>query len=107
MFSVECEQAARQSERLDQFRRGRDLVALFGNHHMREHDSVGVAQRRHHMRGLAVVERVETAAQCFAVDGDRGQPLDGGGFDKLTAWRRNAASSAVGSTPCRISRKPQ
>jgi len=39
---------------------------------------------------LAVVEGVETAAQCFAVDGDRGSPSTAGGFDKLTAWRRNA-----------------
>ena len=77
MLGVEREQAVLQSQRLDQFRRGRDLVALFRDHHMREHDLIGMTQRRHHMRGLAVVEGVEAAAQRLAVDGDGGQPLRG------------------------------
>jgi len=44
---------------------------------MRKHHPVRMAQRRHHMRGLAVVEGVEAAAQRLAVDGDGGQPLRG------------------------------
>jgi hypothetical protein len=39
---------------------------------------IGVAQRRHHMRGFAVVECIEAAAQRLSVDGDRGQPFLGG-----------------------------
>src|SRR5208283_1802752 len=66
MFGVEREQAALQPQRLDQFRRGRNFVALLGDHHMRKHDPVRMAQRRHHMRGLSVVEGVETAAQYGA-----------------------------------------
>jgi len=77
MFGVEREQAALQPQRLDQFRRGRNFVALFRDYHMRKHDPVRMAQRRHHVRGLAVVEGVEAAAQRLAVDGDGGQPLHG------------------------------
>ena len=69
---------------------------------------IGVAQRRHHMRGFLVVECVEAAAQRLSVDGDRGQSSSAGGFGMLAAWRRKAASkrsdrslaeSAAG--PCR------
>ena len=62
MLGVEREQAILHAERLDQPWRGWDLVALFSNHHMREHDLVGVVQRCHHMRGLAVAKGVEAAA---------------------------------------------
>ncbi len=63
MFGVEREQAVRRSQRLDQFLRGRYLVALFLDHHMSKRNLIGLAQRRHQMRGLAVAERVETAVK--------------------------------------------
>ena len=106
MLGVEREEAALQSERLDQFRRRRDLVAFLLNHQMREYDLVGLAQRRHHMRGLAVAEGVETAAQGLAVDGDRRQTVGRGRLRIDEAWRRNAVSRAAGSMPCKISRSP-
>jgi len=72
---VEREQAVCQAKRLDQFWRGRNLVALLRDHQMPKHDLIGVPQRRHHMRGLAVAERIETAAQRFPVDGDHRQTV--------------------------------
>ena len=106
VLGVEREQAVRHPKHLDQFRRGRYLVALFRDHQMREHDLVGVPQGRHHMGGLAVAERIETAAQRLAVDGDRRQTVSRGGFAIVEAWRRKAVSKAAGSTPRKIRRSP-
>ena len=57
---------------------------------MREHDFVGMAQRRHHMRGLAVTERVEAAAQGLAVHRNRRQSR---GRGRLGERRRVAPES--------------
>ena len=73
MLGVEGEETALQAERLDQFRSRRYFVALFVDHHVSEHNLIGLAQRREHVRGLAIAEGVETAAQGLAVDGDRGR----------------------------------
>src|SRR5271166_5984648 len=75
VLAVEREHAARQSERLDQFRSRRYLVALLPDHQMTEDDLVGVAQRRKHVRRLLIGEGVEAAAKRFAVDGDGDQAL--------------------------------
>ena len=75
MFGVEREQAILQPQGFDQFRRRRNFITLFRHHHMCEHDLVDVTQRRHHMRGLAISEGVEAAAQRFSVNGDCGQLL--------------------------------
>ena len=80
MLGVEREEAALQTERLDQFRRRRDFVAFLVNHQMAEYDLIGLAQRRQHMRGLSVAKGVETAAQGLAVNGNRRGPLG--------RWRR-------------------
>jgi len=73
VLGVEREQTALHPQRLDQFRRSRDFVALLVDHQMAEHDLIGLPQRRQHMRGLAVAEGVEATAQRPAVDGDRHQ----------------------------------
>ena len=77
VFGVEREEAILQPQSFHQLGRGGDFVALLGDHHMREHDEVAMAQRRHHVCGLAVVEGVEAAAQSLPIHGDRRQPLDG------------------------------
>jgi len=71
-------QAVRQTWRFDRLPRGRSHIALFLDHQMGNHDLIGLPQCRHHVRGLVVVERVETAARRLAVNGDRGQ-TDGRG----------------------------
>src|SRR5664279_5476348 len=75
MLGVKSEETALQAERLDQFRRRRDFIAFLVNHQMAEYDLIGLAQRRQHVRGLAVAEGVETAAQGLAVYGDGRRPL--------------------------------
>src|SRR5208283_2239354 len=75
VFGVEREHATLQAERLDQIRRGRNLVALLFDHQVAEHDLIGLPQRRHHVRRLAVAESVETAAQGLAVNRDRRQAV--------------------------------
>src|ERR1700728_983427 len=61
VFGVEREHTTLQAEALDQLWRGRNLVALLRDHQMAEHDLIGLPQRRHHVRRLAVAEGVETA----------------------------------------------
>src|SRR5208282_1954449 len=73
VLGVEREHATLQSERLDQFRGRRYLIALLPDHQMAEDDLVDVAQRRKHVRRLLVGEGVEAAAQRLAVDGDGDQ----------------------------------
>ena len=77
MFGVEREHTTLQAERLDQFRRGWNLVALLFDHQMAEHDLIGLPQRRHHVRRLAIAEGVKTPTQRFAVDGDRHKAVRG------------------------------
>ena len=66
-----------QAEGGEELWRGRNLVALRREQQMAEHDLIGLPQRRHHVRRLAVAEGVETAAQRLAVDGVAGA-LSGG-----------------------------
>ena len=45
------------------------------DHHVAEHDAVGMAQSRKHVRSLFVGEGVEAAAQRLAIDGDGRHPF--------------------------------
>ena len=80
MLGVEREHAALHPERLDQLGSRRNLVALFLNHHVAEHDPVGMAQSRKHVRSLFVGEGVEAATQCLAIDGDGRHPFGRGRY---------------------------
>ena len=75
MLGVKREHATLQAERLDQLRRGWNLVALLFDHQMTEHDLISLPQRRHHVRRLAVAEGVKTAAQGLTVNRNRSQAI--------------------------------
>lgn len=80
---------------------------LFSATVTREHDPRYMAQLGHQMRGRAVGKDVEAAAQrVLAFTAIRVSLGSTGGISKPAAWRGKAARSALGSTLCRISRKP-
>ena len=66
--------AGRKTEFSQQRLGRRDLVGLLGDIDMGEHEGGIDGERAQHLRGGTVMEIVEAAAQCFAIERDAGPP---------------------------------
>ena len=82
--------------------RCRDLVGFLGDVDMGEHERGVGGERAEHLGGGAVVEVIEAAPQRLAVQRDAALPACAQAACSRAAWRRNAASTAAGSRPCRM-----
>ena len=80
VHGVEGEQASGQTQSGDHVLGAEDFIAFLGDHQVAEDDLTIAGEGAQHLRRLAVVEGVEAAAQCFAIDDDAGRdrPTFGG-----------------------------
>lgn len=69
VHGVQGEQALGQAKGCDHLLGGRDFIAFLVGRQMAEDDLPVAGEGARQMRRLAVVERVEAAAQRFAIDG--------------------------------------
>ena len=66
---VDGDQTARKFQHFQQFRDGRDLVALRVDDHLAQADVIGCGPGTDHVNGRLAAGRVEAAAERLAVDG--------------------------------------
>jgi hypothetical protein len=66
---IDGHQTAGNFENFQQFRNGRDLVALLVHDHLTQADVIRRSPNADHVNGRFAAGRVETAAQRFAIDG--------------------------------------
>src|SRR6059058_2137911 len=104
MQGIERDQVASEAELAEQRLGGRDLVGLFVNVAVRQHQRGVGGEDTEHLRGGAVAELVEAAAQRLAIDRQAGCARLGAGRLNRPAWRRKTASRAPLSRPCRMFR---
>src|SRR3954470_18051998 len=73
MQGIERDQAASEPELTEQRLSGRDLVGLFANVAVRQHQRGAGGEDAEHLCGGAVAELVEAAAQRLAIDRQAGR----------------------------------
>src|SRR4051812_5569952 len=73
MQGIERDQVASEAELAEQRLGGRDLVGLFVNVAVRQHQRSVGGEDAEHLRGGAVTELVEAAAQRLAIDRQAGR----------------------------------
>ena len=79
MQGIERDQMTGEAELAEQRLGGRDLVGLFVNVAVRQHQRGVGGEDAEHLRGGAVAELVEAAAQRLAIDGQAGRARLGTG----------------------------
>jgi hypothetical protein len=103
MQGIERDQVASETELAEQRLGGRDLVGLFVNVAVRQHQRGAGGKDAEHLRGGAVAELVEAAAQRLAIARLAALGLAQAVCNR-PAWRRKTASRAPLSRPCRMLR---
>jgi hypothetical protein len=98
---IERDQPASQAEFGEQRLGGRDLVGFLVDLAVRQHQRGVGGEHAEQVRGGAIAEPVEAAAQGLAVDRQAAPALAWAACNRL-AWRRKAASTVSLSKPCRM-----